>query len=411
MRIVGGSYLETVVVPDSREWAGSGLRAAAALASKESRPKLDTALDDQSFEEVDLVRGALGVDWNPVPRTEPVGFRYVTPISSPSIDGPNSQLMEPISSSDDLVLAFGLMEAKGQLSGIEARVVVIDPQRPRDAEPLQLGGISAESIVIVANSSEVAGMGHGANLRQSAENILKQQPQVTGVVTKRGASGCLVTSRRGTSVTHSAVGAHATSRVWPIGSGDVFSAGLAHGLDIGMDLVGAAEVGSASAAHWCSTRVHALPREILDGDLSQIPQAIAPLTPTVYLAAPFFSLGERWLVEVVRQELSSLGVDVWSPVHEVGPGGDEVAQQDLDGLRRSDAVIALLDRNDPGTVFEVGWAVRHNIPVVGYATTADVEGIKMMSGTAVELHRDLSTACYRAAWAGMGMPTKRGWLT
>ncbi len=129
----------------------------------------------------------------------------------------------------------------------------------------------------------------------------------------------------------------------------------------------------------------------------------------VYLAGPFFTVAERWLVDTVKDALEHIGVDVWSPVHEVGPGGLEVAEADLDGLRRADAVLALLDHADPGTVFEVGWAVRERVPVVGFATSLDPEGAKMMAGTSVELHRDLSTACYRAAWAALGLRPTPGW--
>jgi nucleoside 2-deoxyribosyltransferase len=86
----------------------------------------------------------------------------------------------------------------------------------------------------------------------------------------------------------------------------------------------------------------------------------------VYLAGPFFSLAERWLVETSRAVLAGLGASVFSPLHDVGVGGDEVAAPDLDGLRRADAVFALLDGWDPGTVYEVGWAHREDLPVVGF---------------------------------------------
>jgi len=131
----------------------------------------------------------------------------------------------------------------------------------------------------------------------------------------------------------------------------------------------------------------------------------------VYLAGPFFTAAELWLVEQVRDTLVTLGVDVFSPFHDIGPGGLEVAKKDIEGLEQCDAVLALLDNGDTGTVFEVGWAVRHDLPIVGYASVLDQEVTKMMAGTSVELHRDLSTACYRAAWAGMGLLPIPGWLT
>ncbi len=425
MIIVGGTYLETVVVPQSREWAGSGLRAAAALASRDDAPLLRTAVDgltsntegfsteeSNSYQEIRAVARALSVRMQPSERTERVGFHYLTPISAPAVNGPNSRIAERIDVEASTALVFGMIEAQDDLPRVRADLVIMDPQRPRDAKPLALDGIDAKRIVVVANVGEVRGLGRSADLRQASANILNDHSAVSGVVTKRGAAGCLVTERSHSSeqYVHAAAGAHPTRHVWPIGSGDVFSAGLAHALDTGAELIDAARVGSAAAAHWCSTRVHAVPRPILDGVFSALGAPITPTTPSVYLAGPFFTISERWLVETTRDELTSLGANVWSPVHEVGPGGDEVAKLDLEALERCDVVLALLDNSDPGTVFEVGWAVRMGIPVVGYASRADAEGLKMMTGTSVELHGDISTACYRATWAGMGLRVRPGWM-
>lgn len=436
MDVIGGTYLETVIAPDSRQWAGSGLRAAAALVNRDDPPKLHTAVDDANLEEVDLVRQALGVrEWHRVSRDEEIGFRYVTPISAPAVNGPNSRLTDDLEVvSEATVLMFGLVEAPAGRVSVEAETLVLDPQRPRDAEPLKLDGVDARRVIVVANTSEMrrlsdpgptrAGPGGVDDLRDAAAAVLARHPTISGVVTKRGAAGCLVSQRddllspRDASgdtgfqgFSHTLVGAHPTSRVWPIGSGDTFSAGLAHAIDSGADLVEAARLGSAAAAYWCSTRSSAVPTQILAGDFTMLPRPVTPSTPRVYLAGPFFSIGERWLVETVREELRSLGVSAWSPVHEVGPGGLEVAQKDLDGLNDCDVVLALLDRADPGTIFEVGWAVSQDIPVIGYASVLDPEGAKMMAGTSVEIHTDLSTACYRAAWAGMGMRVRPGWAT
>ena len=116
----------------------------------------------------------------------------------------------------------------------------------------------------------------------------------------------------------------------------------------------------------------------------------------VYLAGPFFNLQQRWLIDVVKD---ALWPGVWSPSHEVGPGGIEVAQADLDGLELCDSVLALLDDNDPGTVFETGYATKIGIPVVVYADKLDDEGGKMLLGSGSDHSADLSTAVYKAQWA------------
>jgi nucleoside 2-deoxyribosyltransferase len=410
--VAGGTYDEIVVTPDSRDLMGSGMRAAAALRHRAETVHLATAWDSSIAEEASLVAAAVGVSTGTVvERTERVGFRYSTPVSAPAVNGPSASVTEKPLLADSTVLMFGLVEAPTGAFNVDADILVLDPQKPRDTGALVTEGVSSRRLIVVANDTEVRKLGGGSSTMDAAEGLLHKRPDIEAVITKRGAVGSLVTVRNRLGVTHHSVGAHPTTRVWPIGSGDTFSAGVAHALDSGADIVEAARVGSAAAAHWCSTRDPALPRAILSGDLSDVPNAATGDAGQVYLAGPFFTVAQRWLVDTVRDELISLGVDVWSPVHEVGPGGDEVAEKDLDGLRSSDAVLALLDHGDAGTVFEVGWAVRRGIPIVGFATSFDREGAKMLTGTTVEMHRDLSTACYRAAWASMGVPLSAGWVS
>src|SRR3546814_19719315 len=73
----------------------------------------------------------------------------------------------------------------------------------------------------------------------------------------------------------------------------------------------------------------------------------------VYLAAPFFDLAQRWLFEEARSNLLDMGAQVFSPVHEVGPGpASIVAPEDIAGLEAADVVFAVLNGVDPGTIFE-----------------------------------------------------------
>lgn len=414
--VAGGVYQESVIEPESDNLVGSGLRAAASLTSV-CTPRLRTATDSTVDEEVRLIAAMLGIELTTTSRTEPVKFHYVTPLSPPTITGPNSALTQNVHCADQVVLAFGMIEAapggKHQVS-IEAEVAVLDPQKPRDTDALNLESVDAKRTILVANTSEILGLAGyegGRTGVPGAASALLTRLGVEAVVTKQGAMGSLVTWRDGTDVKQERVGVHPTRRVWPIGSGDTFSAGIAFALGEGADVYEAASVGSASAANWCSTQALATPASILRGESHGLSSLTPGAKPKIYLAGPFFTIAERWLIEEMRNALFGLGVDVWSPLHEVGSGGLEVAQQDLDGLLECDAVLALLDNADPGTVFEVGWAVREGIPVVGHAKVLDTEVTKMMAGTEVELHRDLSTACYRAAWAGLGMRVVPGWMT
>jgi nucleoside 2-deoxyribosyltransferase len=76
-----------------------------------------------------------------------------------------------------------------------------------------------------------------------------------------------------------------------------------------------------------------------------------------------------------------------------------VAQKDLDGLNECDAMLALIDDDDPGTIFEAGYATSMGIPIVGYGEQGNADGRKMLRGSGASLYTDLSTAVYQAVWA------------
>jgi nucleoside 2-deoxyribosyltransferase len=185
----------------------------------------------------------------------------------------------------------------------------------------------------------------------------------------------------------------------------VFSAVFAWAwLEENRSAVEAAKLASAGASAWCGQR--RLPVGLRPGcqpqDIACGTLLAAREDPVrVYLAGPFFDAGERWLVNLAYHALESLGASVFSPMHDIGLGGDEVAQPDIDGLMSSQAVLALLDGADPGTLFEMGYAAAQSIPRVGYAEQPGQDEYKMLRGLGAFLTNDLSTAVYRAIWAGI----------
>jgi nucleoside 2-deoxyribosyltransferase len=121
--------------------------------------------------------------------------------------------------------------------------------------------------------------------------------------------------------------------------------------------------------------------------------------PTIYLAGPFFSASQRWLVNTFREALLDLGADVRSPFHDVGLGTPhEVALADLEHLSAAHGVLAILDGLDPGTLFEVGYARACGIPVVGFASQSDDKNLTMTIGARIPVYQDLTTAVYQAIW-------------
>jgi len=172
--------------------------------------------------------------------------------------------------------------------------------------------------------------------------------------------------------------------VWGIGSGDVFSAVFAgEWAENGEDAADAALTASKATATFCRHRSLPISRAVVESvPNSASPTFISPdaTPPTIYLAGPFFDIGERYVVEEVKHLLESEGADVISPVHDIGRAADydspeEVAQQDLDAIERSDLVFALLDHLDSGTHFEVGYARKEG---------HQLSGMRMISRWAVK---------------------------
>jgi len=391
--VVGGTYRERCHRPSSLEIFGSGLRAAAALRVLDPEVELITAIDPVLKEEAAAAASGRGLRVAWLDRDEPVGFDYFTPLSSPTIDGREAELGDAVRAEARVALVYGMIE-RGPRQ-IRTETLVLDPQQPRELSDLNLEGFHFGRLAIVVNASEVQALGGSKDVVSNAQSVL-QKSRADVVVVKRAAQGALVVTAEGVE----SIGAYVSERVWPIGSGDVFAAGFAWGWgEAGMDPVTAARVGSLSASWWCGSQQLPIPRSIgrLETDRTELP----PRPVQVYLAGPFFTLGEQWLVELSWEALKELGAEVFSPLHDVGPGGPPVAAVDLDGLNRSQSMLAILDGADPGTWFEIGWARKAGLPVVGYCNPQAREDLKMAEGTDVEVQLDLSTAIYRAIWAGM----------
>jgi hypothetical protein len=402
MLIRGGTYAEKVTLPPADgDLGGSGYRAALALQDKKAR-LLTAAEDSVSPTLVDAVSGGVVV----ARRSESVLFDYFTTWSRPNIFGADAGVESIPGESSDVALIFGMIEANAPMVA-SARCVILDPQSAQNPQIAPLVPADVEDLIVCLNRRELSHLASTNDVMTGAAALLSQTG-ASAIVTKAGAFGSLVT----TAGRSEWIGVHPTMKVWSLGSGDVFSAGLASAIENGADVFEAAKVGSASAAWWCHTRHEKILPAILDGTPFEVEGMDPPLeqqrAPTIYLAAPFFTLAERYLVEAVREQLVSLGAEVFSPLHDVGRGGDEVATADLEGLDVCDGVLALLDGWDPGTLYETGWAHHKGLPIVGFCSTSSEEGDKMLVGSGAEVHRDLTTALYRSIWLASGAELHAG---
>lgn len=393
MIIVGGTYRERTSYPPTNFLFGSGLKAAASLANLSKNITLFSLVSEEELSEAKCIAATYGITANFLIRKKPITFSYVTPLAKPYISGALQQKIS-ISAKGPVVLAFGMLEAT---PNIKADRLIFDPQSP--SETIIPNNITeqARSLAIVLNSHEINEITGIKDHEKAARKLIKKT-RAKVVVIKRGALGALVINSKNATW----VGAHPTEYVWPIGSGDVFSAVFAWAWgEKKYSPLQAAKLASAGAAFWCGSNTLQLSKN-LPKNLGQLNRAIKPKNTKIYLAAPFFSVSETWLVEVAREALLNLGAQVFSPLHDVGRGQDEVAKKDLIGLEKCSTVLALLDGEDTGTLFEVGHAIAQKKNVIAFTNFNDSWRFKMLRGSEIKIYDNLSTAIYQAIWTGCG---------
>lgn len=395
IHVAGGTYLENCREPHWFELFGSGLRAALALSRLETQAKLSTLVG--ANQHAVLLAKAEGIETIPrgIPGT--IAFEYLHPLSKP-VTAPDAVVREltrhpvELSVSDERVIRFGLIEGAAK---VKAKMAVYDPQSPGDAKPFAENGSVAERLAIVANRAEAHRLSGETDPHAACLVLCAQGAEVA--IVKCGAYGCWV-GHKGKATR---VPAFRSRRVFPVGSGDVFTALFARGwMDLGLAPIDAATLASRGTAYYVETRTFP-DTDALD-DAAR--QEIEPLEPAkhkrVYLAAPFFNLPQRWLVEEFHFSLRQEGVSLFSPVHDVGRGSaDNVYEPDINGLKKCGVVLACLDGLDPGTIYEVGYAHSLGLPVIAFVSAERDEDLKMPVGGGCQKAEDFATALYLTVWA------------
>jgi hypothetical protein len=394
--VIGGVYDEICHEPQVRRTYGSGVRAAAVLGGCMDR--LVTIADESSLE---LVRSVLGpCTIEAAPRSRPVTFSYDTPVSPPRLDAHDAdrRLTIPAVETDD-ALIFGMVEGAAT---VRCHRAVIDPQHSMSAGQIaEL--VTADELVVVANRREVLSLGTGTGVVEAAES-LRSRLGASAVVVKCGALGALVVTEDG------AVGipVAATEAVFPIGSGDVFSAALAKAWFDGATIVEAAHAASLRTAGYCATR------QLGPVSITETTEALPTAEsvenpPRIYVAASFSNPEQRWAARTITAGIEDLGARAFYPLRDVGQVTNQrqTAAADLDGLAECDAVLLLADSARSGPHFEAGWAQHLDKPIVVVSTDPDPGRYTMLRGTGAEVVDDWSTAVYRVIWAAVRDRSRR----
>jgi len=394
--VTGGVYEEKCIEPFWDEIYGSAGRAAAAL-SGHIPVKLVTYRAEPFSDGLDNLERGYGISIEGPAVGDGVSFSYMHSLSVPHIKPRPDAIShnDALIVSDDIVLRFGMLDGEAI---VKARKAIYDPQSAFAPTNFRENGSEAEELALILNRFEARKLSGKADLEQALDSLVATQG-ATVVVIKMGSQGALVAHGR----ERHRIPAYRSDNVFKIGSGDVFSAAFAlfwGARDLAPEA--AAELASRAVSLYVNSRTLPIPTQEELSSLSL--EAVSPRQGQgqgqVYLASPFFDIGQRWLVEEIRTLLLDAGTTVFSPLHDIGDGpGPVVAPEDLRGLDASDAVIAVLNGADVGTVFEVGYAVAARKPVVALAQNMRAEDLKMVEGTNCRIMGDLVSAIYQVIWA------------
>jgi hypothetical protein len=389
--VIGGVYHERCIWPEWDQIYGSAGRAAAAISGHVDQIRLITYARPDTADIFASYAGLYDFRFEPIKSEQTVSFEYVHCLSNPLILPSLARVRQnpPIRASSELILRFGMLEGTAI---VEAERCIYDPQSVSTPEAFEANGSKASHLAIVANRSEVIVMSGETDPIDGARVLVKKGAEV--VVVKCGPAGAFVVD--GSSSTR--VPAYCTDRVWTIGSGDVFAAMFAARWGVHRDTpIAAAELASKAVASYVESM--GLPLPTVDTLRSKQRQEAVTIPGRVYLAGPFFTIGERWLVDEAREGLLGFGLQVFSPVHDVGRGpAAEVAPADLVALHDCDRVFAIADGVDSGTLFEIGYARAREIPVYVLAQAVQNEDLKMVTGSGCRVFDDFVTALHHTAW-------------
>jgi nucleoside 2-deoxyribosyltransferase len=398
MIIVGGTYSEICFEPIWENIFGSGFRAASLVLENDSSKKVNyhTCADLELKSHLRLFEHQyenLSIAITDIEKSPE--FHYDHPLKTPTIS-PRPDLFNEsknlIEAEGNNILVYGLLESTFRIKG---KKVVYDPQSPVNPKTFSSTSSTAEQLVMVINLSEAYKITNSKNLDTIVDFFFKRE-NCLALVVKMGAQGALLFEN--VSSEPKRIPVYESDTVWPIGSGDVFSAYFAMNWFEGVDLYTSALQASKATSLYCNSKDLSIAKKLSS---FSFPELIVNNKPEgqVYIAGPFFTFSQRWIINEVWRTLKSIGLNVFSPYHDVGLGkAADVVDKDIDGLDKSEIVFAIVDGLDSGTIFEIGYAICQKKHVIAFVQNEDEESLKMIEGTGCLIEDDFTTAIYKTFW-------------
>jgi hypothetical protein len=380
MEIVGGTYRELCEIPHWDAEFGSGGRAAAALSTLSPKCVFHTYACDPHSTGLNFLR-SLGVDVRPKVSDDGIAFAYFHPLSRPHIEPPVTQIVQQpaIYVDANTVLRFGLLEGEAV---VKADRAIYDPQTSNHPQPFHANGSTADSLALVINESELRAITNIADCDKAAQQVFQKQ-SVDVLIVKAGTRGAVVYEASGSKV-H--VAAYRSSKVFKIGTGDVFSAVFAHYWgENHMAAHDAAVLASKCVSKYCSDGV--LPLKLSETD--RFISVGDSLKGAILLEGYADTLGSRYVMEEARFHLRAMGARVVCP-----------ALEGVTSAHSISAILIIADGYSSGSMQRIG--IQNNgTPTIIYREKKSICPTITSNIPSHIFCEEFVTAIYFSVWAAM----------
>lgn len=374
MIIAGGVYVEKCIAPETIQLLGSAGRAALGLSGMRPSLTLHTFHPPGRWNDLRANFAPYGIEVVPHPAAERVTFSYLFPLGRPVQTPAWIPSAGQVVVEGDSILCFGCVEGSFIARG---RAVVHDLQ---GAAGVRASGSTADRLALVLNLQEALVAARAVTAREAAARLLRNEGADV-IVIKDGPRGATVFGATGE---EQWIPPYASSRLYKIGSGDVFTATFAHWWLGGYASAEAADRASRQTAAYVEAPVLPLSRPI---DINK-PRVAKP-PKSVIVAVNLSGLAGRWFAKIVEEALIHIGI---AEVQSVNI--DDWLTGSRSGVRSDTAVLLC-----PGTMRQMELALQ----ICGSAAVRHViffeEPLLAIREAALPVVADLSQAIYELCWA------------
>lgn len=381
-------------------WGGAGLYAALAAAKQKVDVEFLTVIGPEVNEYALNLWSSLGISFDLsqksdnycIPKYLVTGYKnYEKKVSRPMIDiqmGINYDPKLPEDCSAILIFPLDHSIPEGLcLEAYERNIPIFIDPKPNAKSIESAKRIMKYASMVLANEEEAMLLSCEKNLQQ-AERILK----VSGpeyIVIKRGVKGCSIISEKNNLSVN--IPAFSSNAVCTLGSGDVFGGVLSALFLKRNDIIYSSRMAACVAANFIE---HYETESIIGTAAAEYDMKVRTINDipifnkkAIYLAGPFFCIQELEWVNNICCILENVGFRVFSPSRENGIISETSSNEqrketfilDIELIEKSDIVVALLDQDDSGTYFEIGYAYKANKKIIGLKTSLNSsEGMNNM---------------------------------